>query len=31
MTWAHPEFRVSAFTVTGNAAGVVAPSLSDRR
>jgi len=25
MTWAHPEFRVSAFTVTGNAAGVVAP------
>ncbi|MBA3498190.1 MAG: rod shape-determining protein MreC [Gemmatimonadales bacterium] len=27
MTWAHPEFRVSAFTVTGNAAGVVAPSL----
>jgi rod shape-determining protein MreC len=28
MTWAHPEFRVSAFTVTGNAAGVVAPSTS---
>jgi rod shape-determining protein MreC len=28
MTWAHPEFRVSAFTVTGNAAGVVAPTLS---
>jgi rod shape-determining protein MreC len=28
MTWAHPEFRVSAFTVSGNAAGVVAPSLS---
>ena len=28
MTWAHPEFRVSAFTVTGNASGVVAPSLS---
>jgi rod shape-determining protein MreC len=28
MTWAHPEFRVSAFTVTGNAAGVVAPSPS---
>ena len=28
MTWAHPEFRVSAFTVTGNAAGVVAPSES---
>lgn len=26
MTWAHPEFRVSAFTVSGNAAGVVAPS-----
>ena len=26
MTWAHPEFRVSAFTVAGNAAGVVAPS-----
>ena len=25
MTWAHPEFRVSAFTVDGNAAGVVAP------
>ena len=29
MTWAHPEFRVSAFTVTGNAAGVVAPSPSN--
>jgi rod shape-determining protein MreC len=28
MTWAHPEFRVSAFTVTGNAAGVVAPAPS---
>jgi rod shape-determining protein MreC len=28
MTWAHPEFRVSAFTVTGNASGVVAPSPS---
>jgi rod shape-determining protein MreC len=27
MTWAHPEFRVSAFTVTGNASGVVGPSL----
>src|SRR3954451_12955548 len=27
MTWAHPEFRVSTFTVTGNASGVVAPSL----
>ena len=26
MTWAHPEFRVSAFTVSGNALGVVAPS-----
>jgi rod shape-determining protein MreC len=26
MSWAHPEFRVSAFTVTGNALGVVAPS-----
>ena len=29
MTWAHPEFRVSAFTVSGNAAGVVAPSVSE--
>src|ERR671922_1487077 len=28
MTWAHPEFRVSAYTVSGNANGVVAPSLS---
>ena len=28
MTWAHPEFRVSAFTVSGNAVGVVAPSPS---
>jgi len=27
MTWAHPEFRVSAYTVGGNASGVVAPSL----
>jgi rod shape-determining protein MreC len=27
MTWAHPEFRVSAFTVTGNASGIVAPAL----
>lgn len=27
MTWAHPEFRVSAFTVNGDAAGVVGPSL----
>jgi rod shape-determining protein MreC len=26
MTWAHPEFRVSAFTVGGNANGLVAPS-----
>jgi rod shape-determining protein MreC len=26
MTWAHPEFRVSAYTVGGNALGVVAPS-----
>jgi rod shape-determining protein MreC len=26
MSWAHPEFRVSAFTVGGNALGVVAPS-----
>jgi rod shape-determining protein MreC len=29
MTWAHPEFRVSAFTVTGNGAGIVAPSPSN--
>jgi rod shape-determining protein MreC len=28
MTWAHPEFRVSAFTIAGNASGVVAPSPS---
>ena len=28
MTWAHPEFRVSAYTVSGNASGVVAPALS---
>jgi rod shape-determining protein MreC len=28
MTWAHPEFRVSAFSVSGNAGGVVAPSPS---
>ncbi len=28
MTWAHPEFRVSAYTMGGNASGVVAPSLS---
>jgi rod shape-determining protein MreC len=30
MTWAHPEFRVSAFTVSGNALGVVAPSSDER-
>jgi rod shape-determining protein MreC len=30
MTWAHPEFRVSGFTVGGNAFGVVAPSIEDR-
>jgi rod shape-determining protein MreC len=28
MTWAHPEFRVSAYTISGNASGMVAPSLS---
>ena len=28
MTWAHPEFRVAAYTMSGNASGVVAPSLS---
>jgi rod shape-determining protein MreC len=28
MTWAHPEFRVSAFTVSGDASGIVAPSPS---
>jgi rod shape-determining protein MreC len=28
MTWAHPEFRVAAYTVGGNSSGVVAPSLS---
>jgi rod shape-determining protein MreC len=28
MTWAHPEFRVSAYTIGGNASGVVAPSIS---
>jgi rod shape-determining protein MreC len=27
MTWAHPEFRVSAFTISGNALGVVAPAV----
>jgi len=26
MTWAHPEFRVSAFTEDGKASGIVAPS-----
>jgi rod shape-determining protein MreC len=30
MSWAHPEFRVSAFTVGGNALGVVAPSTEGR-
>jgi rod shape-determining protein MreC len=30
MSWAHPEFRVSAFTVNGNAFGVVAPSSEGR-
>jgi rod shape-determining protein MreC len=30
MSWAHPEFRVSAFTVGGNALGVVAPSIEGR-
>lgn len=30
MSWAHPEFRVSAFTVSGNALGVVAPSTEGR-
>ncbi|CAN5780949.1 hypothetical protein BH24GEM1_BH24GEM1_22070 [soil metagenome] len=28
MTWAHPEFRVSAYTVGAGASGVVAPALS---
>jgi rod shape-determining protein MreC len=28
MTWAHPEFRVAAYTASGNASGVAAPSLS---
>jgi rod shape-determining protein MreC len=27
MSWAHPEFRVSGFTIGGNALGVVAPSI----
>jgi rod shape-determining protein MreC len=30
MTWSHPEFRVSAYTVAGNALGVVAPSADVR-
>jgi rod shape-determining protein MreC len=30
MSWAHPEFRVSAFTVGGNAFGVAAPSIEGR-
>jgi rod shape-determining protein MreC len=30
MSWAHPEFRVSGFTVGGNAFGVVAPSIGGR-
>jgi rod shape-determining protein MreC len=30
MSWAHPEFRVSAFTIGGNAFGVVAPSIEGR-
>jgi rod shape-determining protein MreC len=30
MSWAHPEFRVSAFTISGNALGVVAPSSESR-
>jgi rod shape-determining protein MreC len=30
MSWAHPEFRVSAFTIGGNALGVVAPSSEGR-
>jgi rod shape-determining protein MreC len=30
MTWSHPEFRVSAFTVGGDALGVVAPSADVR-
>ena len=29
MTWAHPDFRVSAFTEDGRVAGVVAPSLAN--
>jgi rod shape-determining protein MreC len=30
MSWSHPEFRVSAFTISGNALGVVAPSSEGR-
>jgi rod shape-determining protein MreC len=30
ISWAHPEFRVSAFTIGGNALGVVAPSSEGR-
>jgi rod shape-determining protein MreC len=30
MAWSHPEFRVSAFTISGNALGVVAPSSEGR-
>jgi rod shape-determining protein MreC len=30
ISWAHPEFRVSGFTVGGNAFGVVAPSIEGR-
>ncbi|HYF39899.1 MAG TPA: rod shape-determining protein MreC [Gemmatimonadales bacterium] len=30
MTWSHPEFRVSGYTVGGNALGVVAPSADVR-
>jgi len=29
ISWAHPEFRVSAFTIGGNALGVVAPSAEE--
>jgi rod shape-determining protein MreC len=29
MSWAHPEFRVSGFTVGGNALGLIAPSIED--
>jgi rod shape-determining protein MreC len=30
LSWAHPEFRVSAFTVGGNAFGVAAPAIQGR-